>query len=206
MNWKLILQNLSRPRKNPKEVKVILDPGHGEYDWGLNTVVRGKKTPNKGYKGIMEKDINLEIANRVGWLCSRHSVGYLMTRYGDRFISLKKRCQIANKTNSKLFISFHCNYAHNIKVRGVETYYYQGSSSGRPLAKEMQKLLLDLKYTKNRKAKSDRFYVLRNTKMPAILPEFGFLSNKEDATYLNNENNQMKIAVQIWELIKQIVL
>lgn len=204
MNLKKIIEyltSLKQPeRKKMYEPQVILDAGHGGFDWGLKT----GKTYNKGYKEIMEKSINMEIATRIAWLCARHNMGYLLTRFGDRFVSLGNRVKKANGTKAKLFLSLHCNYARNSTWKGIETYFYTGSAKGMALAIKCQNLLVDLNFTRNRGIKSGNFYVLRKTKMPAILVEFGFLSNRNDATYLNNENNQMLIATKVWEFIKEV--
>jgi len=182
-----------------KDFKVILDPGHGGSDWGLKT---GEKY-NQGYMGLLEKDINLEVANRVAWFCANHGIGYILTRYGDRFIGLPDRIRVSNNSKAKLFISIHCNYALNEKVRGVETWYFKNSNTGKNLAKKLQEKLLSLKYTIDRKIQAGSFFVLRNSIMPAVLVELGFLQNKDDALFLADENNQNRVAYLVFEFIKE---
>jgi N-acetylmuramoyl-L-alanine amidase len=182
-------------------IKIVIDPGHGGEDWGLKT---GTKC-NKGYDGCLEKNINLEVANRFAWFCAKHDISYIMTRYGDRYISLKERCYRANPTRAFLFISIHCNYSISSKVRGLETWYYRGSYSGGAWASKCQFLLKGLEYTWNRGKKAGRnFYVLKHTRMPAILVELGFLSNPEDCKFLNSENNQDLIAEKLFELVRTL--
>jgi len=209
MNLKQIIEFLKKvkqPQSDPKQIKIIIDPGHGGKDLGLNTVVKGKRTPNRGYKGVMEKDINLEVSTRVAWLCARHGMGHLLTRYGDRFISLKERCQRANRTKAKLFLSIHCNYSPSFSsIKGVETWYYKKSRTGFLYASRCQKLLMEDPYSRNRGIKSTEvFYVLKKTNMSAVLVELGYLSNPRDALYLDKEENQMKIATQLWQFIKEV--
>lgn len=183
-----------------KTNKIIIDPGHGGYDWGLRT---GKRY-NKGYDNCLEKDINLEVANRFAWLCSEHKIPYILTRYGDRYIGLRERCFRANSMGGILFISIHCNYALNSKISGLETYSCRGSYSGKAWAAKFQFVINDLKFTKDRGIKTAGFYVLKHTKMPAILLELGYLSNPSDCKYLNNENNQGLIASRLLEAVRTI--
>lgn len=197
------LKSMNKPQRDPKDIRIVIDPGHGGKDWGLRT----GKTYNKGYNEILEKNINLEIATRLGWLCSRHEIGFLLTRWGDRYISLSERCKRANLTKARVFLSIHCNYAMNKQVKGVETWFYGGSEQGKAYAKKCQSLLAEIGYTKNRGLRdSKEFYVLKHTKMTSVLLELGFLQNKDDANYLDNENNQMQIATQIFQFIKEVTL
>lgn len=197
MNLKEILSRiercLSKPEKNPKDIRVVIDPGHGGKDAGAIK------------DNLKEKDINLEVAVRLAWLCSRHKIGFILTRFGNRFISLNECCKRANTTKAELFISIHCNSFKDEKVKGIETFYCGGSAKGKILAKRCQQLLMELKYSKDRESKHASFYVLKHTRMTAILIELGFISNPEDAFYLDNENNQMLIAEKIFEFIKEVV-
>lgn len=183
-------------------IQVVIDAGHGGKDWGLNV----DSKPNAGYNGILEKDINLEVASRVAWFCNRHGVGYTMTRWGDRFIELKQRCERANLTKAKLFLSLHCNYAGDSSAKGIETWHYTGSLASRVFATKIQGKLAGLNYTRDRGIKDNiSFYVLKHTRMPAVIVELGFLSNPGDAMYLDNEENQFQIAEKLWEVIKEVV-
>lgn len=190
-----------RPERNPKEIKICIDPGHGGKDSGA-VRERGKI----GLENVLEEDINLEVANRLAWLCARHKVGYLMSRWGDRYISLKKRCQQANQSKAEVFISIHCNSVKSHKPKGLEVFHCTGSGTGKRLASICFSHLKALNYTKIRGVKKAKFYVLRHTKMSAILIELGFISNKEDMKYLINENNQMLIASKIFEFIREICI
>lgn len=203
MNIKEILSRIERcltkPERNPKDIRVIIDAGHGGKDSGA---VRERS--KVGLENVLEEDIVLEVSNRLAWLCARHGIGYLMSRWGDRYISLKRRCQQANQTKAKVFISIHCNSFKRERVKGVETFYCGGSAKGKILAKRCHQLLMRLKYSEDRESKHAGFYVLRHTKAVAILVELGFISNREDMKYLTNENNQMLIAAQLFQFIQEV--
>lgn len=186
-----------------KKIDIVIDGGHGGFDWGLNTQVEGKRVPHRGYHDISEEDINLEISNRIAFYFAQHSIGYVLTRWGDRYIGLRDRCRIANNSRAKLFLSIHCNYALNSAIRGIETFHYKGSKKGPVIAQKVQNSLTQLKYSHNRGIKEGLFYVLKHTIMPSIIVELGFLSNKTDAEYLNNTNNQEVIAYNIFDAVRK---
>ncbi len=102
---------LLRPRV-PK-MRIVVDAGHG--GWDLGTV---------GRRGLLEKDLVLEIAQRLGKLLeSRLGSEVIYTRADDNYISLDDRATVANQAQADLFVSVHANYSDLPSARGVETYY-----------------------------------------------------------------------------------
>jgi N-acetylmuramoyl-L-alanine amidase len=98
---------------------IVLDAGHG--GWDLGTV---------GRKGLLEKDLVLDIVGRVGHLLeSRLGAEVIYTRKDDTYLPLEKRAEIANLAQAKLFVSVHANYSDYRSARGVETYYSNTYSS-----------------------------------------------------------------------------
>ena len=99
--------------------RLVLDPGHG--GWDLGTV---------GRKGLLEKDLVLDIASRAGRLVeSRLGAEVVFTRQDDTYIALEKRAEVANQAQADLFVSVHANYSDFPSARGVETYYTNTFSS-----------------------------------------------------------------------------
>jgi N-acetylmuramoyl-L-alanine amidase len=92
--------------------KVVIDAGHG----GRST---GTRTP----QGMLEKDLALDIARRLSRLLQEQSFQVVMTRDGDRDVSLKERGAFANRAGADIFVSIHLNWIVNRRSRGVETYY-----------------------------------------------------------------------------------
>jgi len=104
--------------------KIVVDAGHGGHDTG--TV---------GPNGLMEKDLVLDVALRLGKLLeSRLGAEVIYTRDDDTFIPLETRTAIANKEQADLFISIHANNISDPSVRGVETYYLNFTTSHDALA------------------------------------------------------------------------
>jgi N-acetylmuramoyl-L-alanine amidase len=99
--------------------KIVIDAGHGGHDTG--TI---------GPNGLLEKDVVLDVAKRLGRLLeSRLGSEVIYTRQDDTFIPLETRTAIANRERADLFISIHANSSHDADARGVETYYLNFTSS-----------------------------------------------------------------------------
>jgi N-acetylmuramoyl-L-alanine amidase len=91
---------------------IVLDPGHGGAS-------RGTEAPG----GLVEKEVTLDIALRLGRLLTSASYDVVMTRQDDSALSLKERAEIANAASGDIFLSIHVNWIDNREIRGVETYY-----------------------------------------------------------------------------------
>lgn len=172
---------------------VVIDAGHGDHDSGAVSI-------RKRY----EKTANLQIALKVAELAKKESkLNIVLTRDTDVFLELSERVSIANKLNADLFVSIHNNSINNSSVYGTETYYYREDS--KKLAQVMHKYLMAGTQSKDRGAKQANHHVTRNTKMPAVLLEVGFLTNSNEEANLFNESFQYRVAQQIVNGIKAYV-
>src|SRR5439155_10704977 len=100
-------------RARVPKMRIVVDAGHG--GWDLGTV---------GRRGLLEKDLVLEIAQRLGKLLeSRLGMEVIYTRQDDNYIPLDERAGMANQAQADLFVSVHANYSDLPSARGVETYY-----------------------------------------------------------------------------------
>ncbi len=100
-------------RARVPKMRIVVDAGHG--GWDLGTV---------GRRGLLEKDLVLEIGARLGKLLeSRLGATVIYTRQDDNYIPLDNRAEIANQAQADLFVSVHANYSDLPSARGVETYY-----------------------------------------------------------------------------------
>ena len=104
--------------------RIVIDPGHGGHDTG--TI---------GPTGLMEKDLCLDVALRLGKLIARSmpSAEIVYTRQDDRYIGLEQRTAIANQARADLFISIHANSSDDAKVSGIETYYLNFNASAQAM-------------------------------------------------------------------------
>lgn len=151
---------------------VVIDAGHGGHD-------------NGGQWGrVYEKHLALDTAFRLE--SKLKSMGYqtVMTRRSDYFISLPQRVSTGNCYRNAIFVSIHYNYTWKKEVSGLETFY--SNEEGRHLAQCVQNCLIQRTRTVDRHAKYARFYVIRNSKLPAILVEGGFVSNAEERSRMKS--------------------
>jgi N-acetylmuramoyl-L-alanine amidase/putative methionine-R-sulfoxide reductase with GAF domain len=132
------------PKKSPElrptsagEFQVVLDAGHG--GWDLGTV---------GKKGLLEKDLVLDIVQRLGRLLeNKMGAQVIYTRQDDAYIALEKRAEIANVAGADLFLSVHANYSDLSTARGVETYFTNTYSSIKARTAEDEALLKQVNWT-----------------------------------------------------------
>jgi N-acetylmuramoyl-L-alanine amidase len=171
---------------------IVLDPGHGGYDVGAR------------YYCCDEKSLALSIA----LLTKKHltDMGYrvILTRSRDVFIPLETRAMIANETKGKLFVSIHCNAAKNSLAKGVEIFYYTcsdkwRSGSSKKLASRILSKVIEKTGADDRGVKEGNFFVLRETKMPSIIVETGFMTHPDEIHLLKDILYRDKIAKGISE-------
>jgi N-acetylmuramoyl-L-alanine amidase len=152
---------------------VIIDPGHGGHDKG-------------GQWGrVYEKHLALDTSIRLEAHLKKMGYNTVLTRRSDHFVSLPGRMEMANKHRNAIFISIHYNYTWKQHVSGIETFYHNQNSH--KLAKDVHRGMMSRVKVVDRGVKYARYYVIRNTQMPAILVEGGFVSN-------SNERSRMKTA------------
>ena len=182
-------------------MKIAIEGGHG-----YNTP--GKRSPDSSF---YEWSFNREIA--VGVVTRLNALGYdaEITVPEQEDISLQERCNRVNKlcnllgTENVIFLSIHANAAGNgsswMVARGWECYTTPGSTKSDTLATCLYKAAEQIfKGMKIRKDMSDgdpdkeaNFYVIKNTKCPAVLTENFFYDNKEDLAFLQSDEGKMKI-------------
>lgn len=163
---------------------VVLDAGHGGKSAGA---VNGK---------YYEKTAALAIAKKVGAKLKERGFEVRYTRTKDVYFTLAERCRMANKWNADAFVSIHLNAAANKEAHGAETWRYEKvGAHTRKLADNVQAELVGVTGAKNRGVKTTTaFYVLKHTKMSALLVECGFISNDEECAKLFDGKYQDKIA------------
>jgi len=184
-----VLEELPAADPN-KKYKVVIDAGHGGEDPGAPSVT-----------GDWEKTFNLAVARKVYKLLEQDSqITPYMTRSDDTYIGLYERAGYANDLGADLFISIHAN-RYTSSVSGVETYYNRAESL--KLAEVLHRHLVKATGLPDRNVRKASFVVIRETRMPAVLLECGYLSNEKDAKLLFTESVQDRIAEEIVAGIKE---
>ncbi|EOD01529.1 N-acetylmuramoyl-L-alanine amidase family protein [Caldisalinibacter kiritimatiensis] len=194
---------------------VVIDPGHGGIDGGAHY---------KEY--LLEKNINLDVALRLKNFLLKQRTRVIMTR--DKDVSLEDkstindtrykrdldaRKKIINTNNPDVFVSIHVNAnSFSSKARGVVIYYYPGSIEGERLAEEISKAIDCIVYEKYLKYEEIRskivaedYYITRETKVPGVIVEMGFITNPCDRKLFQNNTYKQKIAEAIgWGIMNYL--
>ena len=181
-------QYLKLPEVKHNKFSVVIDPGHGGPDPGAI-----------GIGGIRETDVVLEVSKIVKNLLSEKGVKVRLTRKNEVDLDLPPRVSFANNTDADIFVSIHANASRGKRrdINGLETFYYRGWR-GRLLAKKIQKQILKVSPgSPDRGVKQGRFYVIKNTRMPAVLVEIGFLTGRLDARRLEKTTHRKRLAYSI---------
>jgi N-acetylmuramoyl-L-alanine amidase len=207
--------------------RIVVDPGHGGKDFGAPGAIRG----------VYEKDVVLAISKRVAAKI-RDDLGLevILTRAGDRYLSLEERTAFANTRHADLFVSVHTNASRDHRAYGIETYFLNlatDDESIRVAAMEnatskknindlhgvLNSLLKNAKISESRHlaelvqdamvanlnrrgyarikdkgVKQAPFYVLLGARMPSILVETSFISNREECRRLTTSAYQNHLA------------
>ncbi len=187
---------------------IVIDAGHGDPDGGAV----GAKT------GVLEKDLNLAIAKKLAEKLTAEGESVIMTREDDRGLyeneaatvrekkraDMKKRVAIAGTGNNLCFVSIHMNHFTDARYSGPQIFYSAGSEAGKRLAESIRLSILEgigPHCTREIKPTSD-LYILRETPIPAVIVECGFLSNAEEEQLLTDEKYQDAMAEAICRGVK----
>jgi N-acetylmuramoyl-L-alanine amidase len=165
-------------------MKICLDFGHGGIDSGC-----------VGVGHFLEKIFNLGCGLKLATALTERCFTVVKTRDSDRFITMHNICDFANKSGANYFVSLHANSYISGAAHGAEVYAYAPGGKGEQLARAVYKGICGKspRLDAGRGVKMGNFQVLRNTNMPAILIEAGFLTNYNDWEYLNSSAGQAKI-------------
>ena len=175
---------------------VVVDPGHGGFNIGAY------------HHSIEEKDIALSTALVLKRLLNEKGYRVILTRNRDVFVPLKERATIANDSKSKVFVSIHYNAAQTPKAKGIEVFFFNKGEpvrvdSSKKLAANVLSKLLRYTGAPSRGVKHGNFLVIRETKMPAILIEGGFITSPEESESLKSRAYRDEIAKAVADGIDQ---
>ncbi len=187
---KIVLKIERNKDLKPQDRLIVIDAGHGGKD-------PGAVSPNKK----REKDFNLTVSKKFDEKLKALGYNTIMTRDTDVFIDLYERPRIANDNYADVFVSVHANaFSNNRAIEGIEVLYAPSydPQTKKELPHHFSKMMLEelLKATgaKSRGTiKRPKLVVLRESKMPAVLVEGGFLTNAREEKLLYTDDYQNKI-------------
>jgi N-acetylmuramoyl-L-alanine amidase len=163
---------------------IVIDAGHGGHDRG-----------GVPYQRIGEKNLTLDVAQRLKGILEDAGYRVVMTRDGDYFVSLGQRAAIANSYRNATFISVHFNSARRSGANGIETYYYRSDSAS--LAANIHRNVVAGAPSENRGIRRRGYFVLRRVRIPAVLVECGFLTNPMEGNLALTTGYRQKLADEI---------
>lgn len=192
-------------------VTVIIDAGHGGEDGGTQS-----------RDGLLEKDLNLDIAKRLSLLFSQNGVNVIMTRSDDRLLYDKNgdykgrkkaldaqaRLNIASEDPNAIFISIHQNYFSSSQYSGLQVWYSGNDNRSMELAQYIQsgvKSTLQPNNNRQTKLAGSNIYLLEHIKNPAVLIECGFLSNPEEAKRLSDPTYRQNLSEVIYRSVTEYI-
>ncbi len=208
-NENLVISAKHKPSSSLSGYTIMLDPGHGGLDSGAVCSVSAT-----GYK--LEKNINLSIAQKVKEMLEAEGAKVIMTRTGDSWVCYAERNALVRRYNPDMFISIHCDSSSDASPIGTSAYYY--SAYSQPLAKAIHKKLVDAYKNeiyinesstfRNGVDRGANFYAFRVTRVeqcPAILIEYGFVSNTKECATLQKADNRKILAQATIDGIKSYI-
>ena len=165
---------------------IVVDAGHGGND------------PGTSYGSILEKEYTLQMAKRLQKELERRGATVVMTRSDDSYVELERRAEIANQMRADLFVSVHIDYYEDSEeICGLTCHYMPDSTDGRRLAVAMEGEVRAAGIIRVNDSRESDFSVLRNTQMPAVLVETGYLSNSFDRQKLQDPEYHGNLATAI---------
>lgn len=189
--------------QNADQLTVVIDAGHGGMDGGA-----------VGISGVLEKDLNLQVAKKLEKLVTDGGGKALMTRADDvslhtdqdKTVREQKRSDLnyrrsyAADSGADAFISIHMNKFEQSQYRGAQIFYAADQDS-KQLAEMIKKNIVPVsEKSDGREIKKayDTMFILQQSKLPSVIVECGFLSNPEEEALLTDDAYQQKIAEAIY--------
>ena len=197
------LNTIDASAQNNTFKTVIIDAGHGGPDGGTSSE-----------DGVLEKEINLQIALKLNEILESMGVKTVMIRTQDisihesnaitirekKISDIKNRLKIINETDDAVFVSIHQNHYSESKYNGTQVFYSKNDPLSQTLANSIRLPIISYLQTENTreiKQCGTDIYLLYHAQKPAVMVECGFLSNTEEAKKLQDETYQQQLAFLI---------
>lgn len=174
--------------KTKETFLIVIDPGHGGIGVGATSV-----------SGLYEKDFTFSLSKKVNEILEKEE--RIQVYIINGYIDYKDRPSFANELNADLYISIHGNIFESPDISGTESYYYNDNS--KLFAESIHNNVVSATSFIDRGVKKEDLFVLRDTDMPSVLLEVGYLTNPEEEQLMFNDEFQYIIAESICNGIKE---
>ena len=211
----LPMMNFSLPHPSANasakaDLTIVIDAGHGGEDGGCEG------------NGLVEKNLNLDIALALADMLEKEGVNVVLTRETDILLydptsnyegkkkaqDVRKRLEITKSCENPVLVSIHMNYFAQTQYSGLQVWYSKNDPNSRVLANLVQgKVKSEIQPNNKRtiKESSSSIFLLHNATFPAILIECGFLSNKDEALALGDAKYRQKLTKVIFDSIMDYI-
>lgn len=185
-------------KESPKPTyTIVVDAGHGGRDDGCS-----------GKNGTKESEINLKIAKVLKNNLETLGIRVVMTRsdgnglYSSNATNFKqsdmdKRMEIIRSAKPDMVISIHQNSYTDESLRGAQAFYQENDETSKGFAESIQSQLINILNTPRLESNKGDYYILKESELPAVIVECGYLTNAEEEKLLNTEDYQNKVAYAI---------
>lgn len=185
---------ISPKNKGIKQINVVIDAGHGGEDFGVTQ------------DDVSEKQIVEQVITKIKAFSKNKNIVFHFTRSTDKLIPLKDRTDFINTIKPDLVLSLHVNASKNSTTSGMEFYVSKESNSyeeSNLITENFQTKFLNSNF-KVAEIKNANFFILKNSEVPAVIMELGYLTNEKDKKNLSNSSEQNQIAKKIIECIAEL--
>jgi N-acetylmuramoyl-L-alanine amidase len=172
------------------ENTILIDISHGGEDPGAISK-----------QGIKEKDLSLNYASYINAELTRKKLGVIQTRTEDEFISLADRVEMAESKNIDVVVSIHFNTSKDPSESGIKTYFKPECEKSKSLDNLFHANVIASNLIKDNGGDPGVFFVLKNSPVPAILIDVGYLTNEEDLKLIKNDEFKVKFASVLSETL-----
>lgn len=200
------VETVSSQQTLESTTRIVIDAGHGGIDGGTTSVT-----------GVLEKELNLEIAQRLEKLLFLLGKKPVMTRTTDDSVAtegntireqkrsdLRNRVELINESENTILVSIHQNHYPDARYAGPQIFYADDKTS-RTFAQTLQQTMNTALGTQRECKKADGVYLMRNIQCPGILVECGFLSNHEEDAKLQTPEHQKKLCCILAAALMELV-
>lgn len=187
--------SLSFVNHEKETITIMIDAGHGGKDFGSK------------HDEFLEKELVSAISHKIAKINTDKNVKIYFTRTSDDFIELQKRVEMINEIKPDLLLSLHINQNKNSETNGFEAYVSDKNSNfekSNELAEKLVAVFEKNTPLRNRGVKKGSLYVLKNTEVPSIALEMGFITNEKDRSFVTDEKGQTQIAQSILDFVNSI--
>ncbi|MCB2290174.1 N-acetylmuramoyl-L-alanine amidase [Clostridium sp. CS001] len=196
-----------------KKVKAIIQVSKkqaSKFIVCINAARGGSDSGSVGPTGLKEKDVNLDVALRLGKLLQKENVQVVYTRSGDSVTwnssnEIQERINIANNAKADLLITISCNSYTSEATNGIETFYLKGNAKGKQLAEYIQSQLISKTAALDRGIKESDFNSLKLSNAPGAMAALGFITNKSEESKLKTSEYKDKLALAFTEAVKKYI-